>query len=110
MATTYRGTAKDNYHGNRDRLAPGTRTSAPRDSKALATRAVAEFTALLSKTTPEDGASAYLERVDARFGPSVLVRYSGKATERNERGRAVRGKWFLEDDVDGYAFPEFVDA
>lgn len=40
----------------------------------------------------------------------TLVRYSGRATQRNERGRAIRGRWFLESDIEGYSFPQWVDA
>lgn len=109
MATTYRGHARDNYWRNDGMLSPVVKCSAPRDSKRLAGEATAAFLALLKRTTPEDGASAYLERVDPRFGPTTLVRYSGRATERNDRGRAVRGKWFLECDT-GYNFPEFVEV
>lgn len=110
MATTYRGTAKDNYHRNDGMLSPVVKFSAPRDSKRLAAEATAAFIALLARTTPEEGATAYLEVVRPREFPQTLVKYSGKPTERNERGRAVRGKWFLEEDVPGYSFPEFVIA
>ena len=110
MATTYRGTAKDNYHRNDGMLSPTVKRSAPRDSKKLAAEATAAFVALLEHTTPEDGATAYLERVDPRMGPTTLVRYSGRATKRNDRGRAIEGRWFLEVDVPGYSFPEIVNA
>jgi len=76
----------------------------------MAAEATAAFVTLLSSTVPEEGASAYLERVDSRFGPTTLVRYSGRATKRDDRGRPISGKWFLEEDVPGYSFPEFVEA
>jgi hypothetical protein len=110
MATTYRGWVKDNYHRNDGMMARSVKFSAPRDSKRLATEAIEAFVALLASTTPEDGASAHMERSDSRFGPRTLVSYSGRATQRSERGRAIRGKWFLEDDDPDYLFPQFVDA
>lgn len=110
MAVKYRGSAKDNSYGNRQMLSPSMSVEAPRDSKALIAKATAAFVELLRRTTPEDGATAYLERVDPRFGPRTLVRYSGKSTARNDRGGTIGGRWFLEDDVEGYSFPQIIDS
>ena len=75
----------------------------------LAAQAVDAFVALLKRTSPQDGATAWLERSD-RSGLLVLVRYSGKRVCVDRAANTWRGRWFLETDVEGFTFPEMVDA
>jgi hypothetical protein len=110
MSHKYRGTVQANHYRDRFMLAPGVKFEAARDSKKLAKEATAAFIALLSRTIPEEGATAYFEHVCPRSGPRTLVRYSGKPSARDSSGRPSRGKWFLEVDVEGYAFPEGIDV
>jgi hypothetical protein len=110
MATKYRGSVSANRYKDRGMMSAHAfvERAASRDSKRLASEATGAFVALLGRTVPEEGATAYLERVDPRTGPLTLVRYSGKPSRRDERGAAVEGQWFLEVDEPGYGFPERV--
>lgn len=109
MATKYFGVVKDNAYATRFMLSPTVKFEAPRDSKKLAAQAHVAFVALLARTAPHAGATAWFERSD-RYGSTTLVRYSGKPTAWNDRGGAIHGRWFLEIDVEGSTFPQIVDA
>jgi hypothetical protein len=109
MATIYRGFAKDNDYRTRFMLSPTVKAEASRDSKKLAAQAVTAFLALLARTSPQDGGTAWLERSD-RSGLLVLVRYSGRRVCVDRAANTWRGQWRLEVDVPGFDFPDFVNA
>jgi hypothetical protein len=119
MPTTYRATVKTGSVRTRYMLPASFTREFKRNSCAALAECTAAFVQLLADNIPADysGATAWLERSDARGYTTALARYSGKPTACDRTsGRELAGTWTLEEwhDSGGSSeddgLPDFVHA